>query len=677
MPMRLTGLMSGLDTETIIQELVAVKRTKVDDAKKAQTKLGWKMEAWKDLNSKIKKLYNNTLSNLRFQGSYVKKTTKVSHSSLVDVITSDSALDSVQSLKIDKMAKIGYLTGGVVAKEDGSKCTTATKLSDIGIEAGSKFEINTNDTTTAIEITDDMTISDLVNKLNAAGVKANFDSATQRFFISASESGSKADFSITANDEQGTDALRKLGILIYDDKSLEKYKYYAGLTPDSKEYKNLVNGEIIRQIDIYRAKMDTLNKTIADQQEKKQNLKADFESAYSDDFDDLVSNKDGALDTLKADIQALCDKGELTEDEQAELDELNKKLSFVEDYQSAQTKIDTAQAELQDIKDNYLTPDEKGNLVVGEQLKADATAWLEDKIAQAKYIIDNKDTLSSEGATKIAGQNAKIYLNGALFESSTNTFEINGLTITVKAESDETVTLTTQNDTTGIYDMIKNFIKEYSSLINEMDKLYNADSAKGYEPLTDDEKDAMNDTEIEKWESKIKDSLLRRDSTLSTVSSAFKTIMASGFSVNGKTMYLSDFGIETLGYFEAADNEKNAYHIWGDEDDEYKSSESNKLMAMISSDPSTVMDFFTQLTKSMYDKSTELMKSVEGYSSAFTVYDDKKMQSDYDAYTSKIKSLEAKLTAYEDKWYSKFSKMETAMAKMQSNASAITSLLGG
>ena len=45
MALRLTGLMSGIDTESVIQELVAAKQTKVDDAKKAQTKLSWKQEA--------------------------------------------------------------------------------------------------------------------------------------------------------------------------------------------------------------------------------------------------------------------------------------------------------------------------------------------------------------------------------------------------------------------------------------------------------------------------------------------------------------------------------------------------------------------------------------------------------------------------------------------------------
>ena len=55
----------------------------------------------------------------------------------------------------------------------------------------------------------------------------------------------------------------------------------------------------------------------------------------------------------------------------------------------------------------------------------------------------------------------------------------------------------------------------------------------------------------------------------------------------------------------------------------------------------------------------------------------RKMTSDYNDYKTKISELEEKLNDYEDKWYSKFSKMETALAKLQSNSSAVTSLLGG
>ena len=285
--------------------------------------------------------------------------------------------------------------------------------------------------------------------------------------------------------------------------------------------------------------------------------------------------------------------------------------------------------------------------------------------------------LGFANGNKIDGQNAKITLNNTEYTSTSNVFSINGLTITAQKETTDDITITTEDDVDGIYDMIKSFLKDYNSLINEMDKLYNADSASDYEPLTDDEKESMSDSEIEKYEQKIKDALLRRDTSLSSISSALKEVMAGGVEVNGKKMYLSEFGIETLSYFTAAENEKNAYHIDGDVDDSNTSGNADKLKSMIASDPDTVVDFFSGLFKNMYEQMNKLSKSVEGYRSYGNFYDDKKMKSDYDDYTSKISDLEDKLNDYEDKWYSKFSKMETALAKLQSNSSAVTSLLGG
>ena len=204
----------------------------------------------------------------------------------------------------------------------------------------------------------------------------------------------------------------------------------------------------------------------------------------------------------------------------------------------------------------------------------------------------------------------------------------------------ETITVTTEQDTDGIYDMVKDFLKAYNEIVNEMDKLYNADSAKGYEPLTDEEKEAMSEKEVEKWEEKIKDSILRRDDNLSTVNSALQMIMSAGVEVNGKKMYLSDFGIDTLGYFNAPDNEKHAYHIDGDPDDDSTANKEDKLKGMIANDPDTVISFFSGLSKNLYDKMFEMSKSVDGYRSFGNFYDDKKMKSDYDSYKSKIADLE-------------------------------------
>ena len=60
-------------------------------------------------------------------------------------------------------------------------------------------------------------------------------------------------------------------------------------------------------------------------------------------------------------------------------------------------------------------------------------------------------------ATKVSGQDAKITLNGAEYTSNSNTFDINGLTITAldTTKAGEVITVTTQQDTDGIYDMVK------------------------------------------------------------------------------------------------------------------------------------------------------------------------------------------------------------------------------
>lgn len=686
MAMRVTGMMSGLDTETIIQELVAVRRTKVDDLKKEQTKLEWKQDAWKELNSKIKKLYTGTLSDLRYQSSYMKKATKTSNDNLVSVTAKDNAMDSVQSLEIKKLAKAGYLTGDVITDKDGKKVTSGSKLVDkLGVEAGSKFEITSGGKTVDITVDEGMTISSLVSKLQSAGVNANFDATNQRLFIGANGTGEANDFTITATNDGGTKALDKLGILVYDKDVKAAYQKYADMGADADLKKQAIEARTAELLKSYAAEKKQLESDLKSLKDKKQpELIEAFQKEYgSDDFDITDDTARATRQTeLKDKVTEL--EGKLavegiTDEEKATLTaDLNKakgELSYLDGYDANQKAIAEKEARIAELDAGYLNADG----TAGDKIKDEATAYIEEKINKANDMLAafEAGTLKGSKAFKIDGEDAEITLNGAPFTSSSNTFEVNGLTITCKGETNgEVISLTTENDVSGIYDMVKNFIKEYSSLINEMDKLYNADSAKGYEPLTDEEKDSMSEKEVEKWEEKIKDSLLRRDSTLSTVSSAMKEIMASSFTVGGKSMSLADFGIETLGYFNAADNEKNAYHINGDEDEETLKTKDNTLKEMITKDPNTVVDFFTQLSKSLYGKLDKLMARSD-YSSLNSVYDDKKMKEDYDDYTSKIKTAEQKLTDYEDKWYKKFSAMETALAKMQSNASAITGLLGG
>jgi len=288
------------------------------------------------------------------------------------------------------------------------------------------------------------------------------------------------------------------------------------------------------------------------------------------------------------------------------------------------------------------------------------------------YTLKNKALFNSQ-VKKVAGQDSEIELNGVKYTGDSNSYSINGLTIEALAETgDSAISITTSTDTQGVYDKVKDFLTEYNNIINEMTKLYNADSAGSYEPLTDDEKDQMSDKEIEKWETKIKDSLLRRDSTLGSVMTAMQTAMMSSVEIGGKKYSLSSFGISTLGFLNAAENEQNAYHIDGDEDDANTSGKTDKLMAAINDDPDTVMQFMQQLSTNLYSAIGDKMKSTD-LSSAFTIYNDKQMKTEYTNYTKTIKEWEKKISDREDYYYNKFTQMESAMTKLNSTQSSISS----
>lgn len=644
MAIRITGMYSGLDTESIINDLVSAQSVKKSSLVKAQTKLSWKQDAWKALNTKIYNFYTNVVDDMRWQASYQKKTTSVSNSSAVTVIASKGAVNGVQDLQIQKLAKQGFLTGANLSELNGGKKFTAkSTLGELGVTGAGSFSVEINGKFTDIKVDENTKISDLVNKLGAAGVNASFDEKSQRFFVSSKASGEAANFHLVGNNTAGMDILSKLGMMTKEDLNSGAYNTWANYKDDagnySADYYTALSNEVQKRANAFKKENDELTKKNESLQEQ---------------IDKLNEDKNNAT---------------LTADDIQKIDEKIAELTKSKDDNTAK------------IADNeqYFSVDGDGKVTGTAALETKVTADFEQKITDAKDVLSNLGSYAaSAGATKTEGQDAVISLNGAEFTSDTNTFEINGLTLTVlkETEKNETITLTTGEDTDGIYDMIKNFLTEYNKLIVEMDSLYNAESSKGYDPLTSEEKQAMADSEIEEWEKKIKDSLLRRDSTLGTVKDAMKSIMLKGATVNGKQMYLSDFGINTLGYFNAADNEKGVYHINGDKDDPHVKNEDDQLRAMIASDPDAVVSFFSQLANNVHDDLMNKMSATK-LSSAFTVYNDKEMKDDYDAYTSRIAKEEKRLNDLMDKWYSKFSKMETALAKLESKNNAVAGMFGG
>ncbi len=667
--MRLSGLISGMDTDTVIQQLVSVRRLKVTRAKGDQTKLSWKQDIWKDLNKELQSLHTKFAANMRFSSAYTTKKTAVSNPAVASVIAGSDAMDSVQSLKVTQLAKSGYMTGGEVSTVGEEKATALTKMSELGFGGSGSLSLKIGGEEKAtINIDSNTTISDVLSQLKDAGLNASFDETNQRLFISSKTSGAANDFTLTANDSDGSDALAKLGLQTKD--------YYTGLKNLTEEGKAAaIDSTVASRAASYYASYQELQTKMADAQAQIDSLTETL-SGQGVELENLDATLSG-LNTSKTELQQQID--EATDDEtkenlQAQMDALNEKISNVESLKEQKETVASAQAEMTELA-QYIDPDTgEATDALRAQVEADYTA----RIAAANAALSDDEASATKYASKVDGQNAEIYLNGARFTNSTNNFSINGLTITAlsKTADNEEVTLTTSNDTDGIYDNIKNFLKQYNTVINKMDALYNADSISKYEMLTDEEKEAMSESEVKTYEDKIKGGLLRRDDTISSISSALKSVMSSGYEVNGKTMYLSTFGIGTGDYFSTPDNEKNALHIDGDEDDSMTSGNADKLKSLIASDPDTVVSFFSQLSKSLYSKMSDLSVSRDGYRTFGTFYDDKRMKTDYSDFTSKIDDLEDKANDYEDKLYAKFSAMESALAKLQSKTSALSGLLG-
>lgn len=358
----------------------------------------------------------------------------------------------------------------------------------------------------------------------------------------------------------------------------------------------------------------------------------------------------------------------------ASTDKADAVKTLTDGYIGKLTDLVKTQTEQKVIMDKNDAVASLADLDAGGQEYADA---LNKMIQTAKIGAEvlKKDSTYEATAVKIDGSDAKIKLNGVEYTSDTNSISVNGITISamgITGDGDENaITINTKTDTQGIYDKIKEFLSEYNAVINELCKEYNADYVKDYEPLTEEEKEEMSDKEIEKWEEKIKGSLLRHDSTVSGVMNAMTNAMFQTIELDGKKYSLANFGIQTLGYLNAPKNEQYAYHIDGDEDDDVTSGRDDKLMAMINSDPDTVVDFFKQLSTNLYQALDSKMKSTS-MNSAYTVYKDKQMTKDLDSYTKLIKTWEEKLADREEYYYSKFTAMEKAMASLNSTQSSLS-----
>lgn len=298
----------------------------------------------------------------------------------------------------------------------------------------------------------------------------------------------------------------------------------------------------------------------------------------------------------------------------------------------------------------------------------------------------------------IQGQDARMeaYVNGVktTLTSGTNTFDIDGFKVTANGtfeatNASERVTFDKKVDADKIVDAVKSFVEDYNKVLAEINKQYSTqpDHKNTYKPLTDDQKADMTEKQIEEYETKAKQGLLFGDNDLGNLSNALRFVFSNSnldaIGVSVSTSY-SDRGRITL--------------------------DETKLRSALASDPDAVAEAFTapleqkQVTNSdgstswvddtssggaisrlkvrldQYAATTGATKGIliekAGSQYSPTALLQNTLQDRIDSYDDVIDTLTDRLNDKIDFYTSKFSKLETLIAQMNSQSSYLSSLGG-
>ncbi len=686
MAIRLSGLASGMDTESIVSALMEAQKYKKTKVENKKTKLEWKQKEWSGLNTKLYNFYKDYASKQRFESNYQTKKASSSDTSKVTAKASSGAAKGSYAVKVTKLAASQFVTGAKIPQytttdSDGKTVTkdvtSSTKLADLGFttDGSSQIQVKTADKTVSLNVDENTTISDFVTNLQNAGLNASFDEKQGRFFISAKESGKDSKFTITSNTLDVTqtnaqDALK--AAMNYEalssSQKLSVLSVLSDLQNSTEADKNAT--AVTKLKEISDATAETVAKEFYTEQKKTE-------------LTEKYLGADGKTLT-EAGKKALEDAGKdndtLTDDDRVKLLE-----KMVTSESSSYVTSEEGKQLVEAAVENGLT-DTDGSTLIKSKVDRDlaiqnavdayanavaggVTAESADTSALKKLGLGQIDgsavseTSAGEGMVVIAAEDSVVQVNGATLTSSSTTLEVNGLTLELIGETDEEVKITVSDDNSAVYDSIKEFINEYNSVLADLNEYYHAESARDYNMLTDEEKEAMSDEEVEKWEDKIKGSLLRRDSTLGSIIDTMRSVM-TGTTItasNGKSYSLANLGITTGTDYK----EYGLLHIKGDEDDTEYADDANVLQNLLNEDPDVVAEVLSGISTKLYESLNKKMSSTR-LSSALTFYNDKEMNSQLSDYKKDILDWEDKLADLEERYYKQFTAMETAMSKLNS-----------
>lgn len=308
-----------------------------------------------------------------------------------------------------------------------------------------------------------------------------------------------------------------------------------------------------------------------------------------------------------------------------------------------------------------------------------------------------------------SGEDALVYITppgsseSVPVTKSSNSFLIDGVLYNLISDKNlDGTTSSTVNISPNVsktFDKIKAFIDKYNEIVDKVNTKIDEKKQYSYLPLTDAQKEDMKEEDIKKWEDKAKQGLLKNDSSLSSMLNSIRRAFFD--KVEGAGISLSDVGLNTS----EDTTQRGKIILEKDVDGEYK------LEKALKENPEKVSDLFRKDSNLRYDPDHKTDVGRYDDIGIFRRIDD--ILKDYirttrdsagkkgtlietagitgdlseinnllsddirNNYDNRIKDMEEQLSTKEDQLYLKFSQLETAMQKLNSQSSWIAQQLGG
>ena len=316
----------------------------------------------------------------------------------------------------------------------------------------------------------------------------------------------------------------------------------------------------------------------------------------------------------------------------------------------------------------------------GEGRKITLGADPNDTADAANLIIGGVTTDGTDGEMSILYKGVQTTIT-----SSSNTFSIDGLDIratntfnTGSATAEGGVSFTASADTEKVTETVKKFIEAYNAMIDEVRTQATTKPDSNYKPLTDDQKNEMNETSIKNWEDKAKEGILYNSSALKDLDNATQGIFAS-MMING----VSYDDLEKIGISFSDDYTAGGKIVFDEE----------KFKTAMDSDPEKVSDLFTgthgivntiDSTLSTYatryasknGNSYGVLIEEAGSEKLSLTLTNNSIYKELKDMQETITNLQSQLSTEQDRYISQFTQMERLINQMNSQSSYLSQLGG-